>query len=60
MEKETLEGQKSTVLLKRNWPRVRNILLKDFDLHKYTIFYGCCWEDKNVEECWAVTPLFRT
>ncbi len=41
------------------WHKVVSLLNKDFDLHQYTIFYWCCWENEDINDCWDVTPLMR-
>ena len=56
---QALEDQRSNELIKSKWPLVKNLLLKDVELHQYTIFYWGCWDKENIEDCWLVTPLFR-
>lgn len=56
---QALTDQGSIKLINKSWIRVKKLLDKDFDLHKYTIYYWCCWEEKDINNCWEVTPLMR-
>ncbi|MEP3390235.1 MAG: hypothetical protein ABJO02_18720 [Reichenbachiella sp.] len=56
---QALEGQRSIELIKLKWQLVKPLLLKDFELNQYTIFYWSCWNNENIEDSWAVTPFFR-
>ncbi|WP_109831819.1 hypothetical protein [Reichenbachiella versicolor] len=56
---QALEDQGSIELIKLKWALVKPLLLKDFDLHQFTIFYWSCWDNENIEDSWVVTPLFR-
>lgn len=40
-----------------NWEVVKNILIKDFSLHEYTVFYWCRWEDDDWEEFEMIPPM---
>ncbi len=55
---QALENQGSIELIELKWQLIKPILLRDFELHQYTIFYWSCWEDE-IEDTWNVTPLFR-
>jgi hypothetical protein len=46
--------------LKRYWQIVRQFLIKNFDIHQYSIFYWCCFDNENLEDCWQITPYMRT
>jgi len=56
---QSLTDQENTKLMYEKWPQVESILHTDFELHKYTIYYWCCWDNEDVDDCWQVTPLFR-
>lgn len=56
---QSLTEQETDDLLKSKWKIVQEILTKDFELNKYTIFYWCCWDNKNIDDCWRITPFMR-
>ena len=56
---QSLTEQKNEKLMKEKWKLVKPILNKDFDLHEYTIYYWCSWDNENIDDCWEVTPLMR-
>tara|TARA_R110000744_G_scaffold380129_1_gene499885 strand:+ start:1892 stop:2284 length:393 start_codon:yes stop_codon:yes gene_type:complete len=56
---QSLTEQEDKKLMEEKWKLVKPILNKDFDLHEYTIYYWCCWDNDNIEDCWEVTPLIR-
>ena len=55
---QSLTEQRDEKLMNEKWKQVEPILSKDFDLHKYTIYYWCCWEC-DINDCWKVTALMR-
>ncbi|WP_314244386.1 hypothetical protein [Empedobacter tilapiae] len=38
----------------------QKILSINFKIHEYSIFYWCCFDNENLEDCWKVTPYLRT
>ena len=56
---QSLTEQGNEKLMNKKWQQVEPILNNDFDLHRYTIYYWCCWENDDVNDCWQVTPLMR-
>tara|TARA_R110001606_G_C14848651_1_gene586819 strand:- start:55 stop:447 length:393 start_codon:yes stop_codon:yes gene_type:complete len=56
---QALTNQENEDLINSNWKKVQILLNKDFELHKYTIYYWCCWENNDLNDCWEVTPLMR-
>ena len=56
---QSLTEQENEKIMLEKWKLVAPILNNDFDLHKFTIYYWCCWKDKNINDCWSVTPLMR-
>ena len=56
---QSLTEQKNEKLMKEKWKLVKPILNKDFNLHEYTIYYWCSWDNENIDNCWEVTPLIR-
>ena len=56
---QSLTGQKDQKIMIDKWKLIKPILDKDFELHQYTIYYWCCWDNDDVNDCWEVTPLMR-
>ena len=56
---QSLTEQENEKIMQDKWKQVEPILNTDFDLHKYTVYYWCCWENEDVNDCWQVTPLMR-
>lgn len=56
---QSLTEQENEKLMNEKWKQIESFLNDDFELHKYTIFYWCCWENENINDCWDVTPLIR-
>lgn len=56
---EALDGQDTQKEMNSNWEVVKALLVKDFSLHEYTIFYWCDWDNENIEDCFRITPLVR-
>ncbi len=51
--------QRSVEEREKYWVIVKSLLQHDFKLHEYTIFYWCCFETENIEDCFAITPYIR-
>ncbi|WP_075341125.1 hypothetical protein [Tenacibaculum agarivorans] len=43
---------------KKNWQQLKLLIIKDFKIHEYTIFYWCCFGEK-LSDCWKITPYMR-
>ena len=56
---QSLTEQENKTLMNEKWKQIEPILNRDFELHKYTIYYWCCWENDDLNDCWEVTPLIR-
>lgn len=41
------------------WPRVQALLRKNFVLHEYTVYYWCCFDNDNIEDCFYITASMR-
>lgn len=41
------------------WKEVVDILLRDWEIHKETINYWSSDEEKDIEDCFVITPLIR-
>lgn len=42
----------------KNWKRLKKRILKDFEIHEYTIFYWCCF-DIETDDIWKISPYMR-
>lgn len=56
---QSLTEQGNEKLINEKWKQVKPILNKDFHLHEYTIYYWCCWDNDDIDNCWEVSPLMR-
>jgi hypothetical protein len=56
---QSLTEQDTEAIMHLKWKKVKELLNRDFDLHEYTIYYWCCWENEDIDDCWEVTPLMR-
>ena len=56
---QSLTEQEDEKLMNEKWKLVKPILNKNFDLHECTIYYWCCWDNDDIDDCWEVTPLMR-
>lgn len=45
--------------LEKYWLKLQPLLLKDFNIHQYTIYYWCVFENENIEDCFAITLFMR-
>jgi hypothetical protein len=41
------------------WPRVQFLLKENFALHEYTVYYWCCFDNENIEDCFYITACMR-
>ena len=42
----------------KNWILLKERITKDFEIHKYTVFYWSCFGE-NLADCWKTTPNMR-
>jgi len=56
---QSLSDQDSNKTMNEKWRLVEELLNKDIELHKYTVYYWCCWDNENINDCWNITPLMR-
>lgn len=56
---QSLTEQDTDKLMEDKWIKVKTLLDTDFTLHKYTIYYWCCWDTDDINDCWRITPLLR-
>lgn len=41
------------------WNIVKPLLIANFSLHEYSIFYWSCFEMDDLMDCWQITPNMR-
>lgn len=41
------------------WGEIRELLVKDFTLHAYTIYYWACFDNENLEDCFYISPYMH-
>lgn len=56
---QTLADLKNENLRNEKWEKIFPILNRDFDLHQYTVYYWCCWDNDDINDWWNITPLMR-
>ena len=42
----------------RKWKLLKEMIIKDFKIHEYTIFYWSCF-DQNLNDCWKISHYMR-
>lgn len=42
------------------WNKIKLLLQQDFKIHQYTIFYWCCFDNDNLEDCFVISKNMRT
>ncbi|NIG56960.1 hypothetical protein [Chitinophaga sp. Cy-1792] len=43
----------------KDWLRAKQLLIENFSLHEYTVFYWCIFDNEHIEDCFYITPLMR-
>ncbi|MEM6801100.1 MAG: hypothetical protein AAF696_06825 [Bacteroidota bacterium] len=56
---QALNDQPTPKLLQSKWLAVKQLLDQDFELHTYTIFYWCCWDNEDLSDGWEISPQMR-
>ena len=56
---QAVSEQKISSDFEKKWNIIKPMLEIEFKLHEYTIHDWCCFETKNIEECWTITPNLR-
>ena len=41
------------------WNIIKQLLKENFTTHEYSIFYWCCFDTENINDCWQITPYVR-
>lgn len=56
---QSVEDQPTATLRYKKWQVVRSLLIEDFTLHEYTIYYWGSWESDNITDAWWISPAMR-
>lgn len=56
---QALEEQSTQSAQAKYETEIRALLLKEYSLHAYTIFYWCCFDNDDLSDCWRITPMMR-
>lgn len=56
---QALNDQKSDKHLFQYWNIVKPIIIRDFKVHEYTVYYWSCLESNEYDDFWNITPLMR-
>ncbi len=56
---QAVEDQNSKELFSKYWRKLKPILVKDFDIHAYTINYWACLDNLNINDCWKLSRVMR-
>ncbi len=52
---DDIQNQK---IFDNHWRHLKSIIIEDFYIHEYTIYYWCCWDCK-LSDCWEITSHIR-
>jgi hypothetical protein len=56
---QALEEQEDTGLFNKCSAIIKTLLLNNFKLHEYTIFYWACIEDEDLMDGFMISPLMK-
>ncbi|MCZ8023688.1 MAG: hypothetical protein O9294_18160 [Cytophagales bacterium] len=56
---QAINDQKSDKHLFQYWNIVKPLIIEDFTVHEYTIYYWSCLESDESDDFWNITPLMR-
>ena len=56
---QSVNDQSSEVLFLRKWSILETLLCRDFELHKFTIYYWCLWKNHEIEDWFQITSKMR-
>ena len=55
---QALTDIKNESVFIEKWNLLKPRIIKDFEVHEYTIFYWSCFGEK-LSDCWKITPYIR-
>lgn len=41
------------------WAKLKDCLLQEWQLHQFTIYYWCCFDVEDLEDCFFITEVMR-
>jgi hypothetical protein len=41
------------------WSIVKQLIITNFNIHEYSVYYWSCFESDDIHECWTITPSMR-
>ena len=56
---QATEDQDTGVYFLKYWNRIKPLLENDFYIHEFTVYYWSCFDNKNIKDCWKITPFMR-
>ena len=56
---QALNEQKSYESINNFWGKIKPMLIDNFKLHEFTIYYWCCWDISDNCDIWNITQLMR-
>ena len=56
---QAVEDQNTEELLNRYFIKIEQIIKRDFNIHCYTVFYWCSFEEQNINNTWKIAPMMR-
>ncbi|MCP2026625.1 hypothetical protein L1276_001769 [Flavobacterium sp. HSC-32F16] len=53
------EDQREEESFLKYWIVIQDLLIQDFHIHEYTVYYWSCFDNENIEDCWKISPFMR-
>ncbi|MCP4440486.1 MAG: hypothetical protein GY810_16195 [Aureispira sp.] len=41
------------------WAKLRTCLIQEIELHQFTVYYWCCFDNENLEDCFYISGPMR-
>ena len=52
-------GQRQETDFEKYWNIIKPLLIDDYSIHEYSIFYWSTFEIDDLTDCWIITPKMR-
>lgn len=56
---QATESQTNEIVFMEYWQQIKPMIESDFAIHEYTVYYWCCFDQDDLNNCWTITPLMR-
>ncbi|HSY76811.1 MAG TPA: hypothetical protein VK890_08140 [Bacteroidia bacterium] len=56
---QATNDQPDTAGFSKYWNVIKPLLQNNFKIHEYSVFYWSCFDNKNIEDCFTITPNMR-